>query len=252
VVLSCPGVSLDARFTPAGAQPPSSNRVDSSLVDELAAVARAVGRLSEQDRRRSASDWQRALRSRGLSDSQDASRLPDILAGLRRAPPKPRGDDLAAVPTPQESEGLEQLPLFFDPDFGRVALAAGDEGVDLLVLREGGGVESRLASFAYPEHLPRLTQAGDGLLDAYLRYVLDRDAFVGAALRNHDPRGDATFGDQCAVDLREISAAVVSRAIYRAWLHGTSAETLGASEIEAGIRATDADYLDRPTVGRWL
>jgi putative zinc- or iron-chelating protein len=252
VVLSCPGVSLATLGTVAEGAPWPATTMDPSLLAEMSAVSRAAGRISEPERSRAAQAWRRALGSPRSGDPAPRAVIDAMTSELRSALPMPVADDLAAVPIPEESEGLERLPLFFDPRFGRVAICAGGEGVDLLTLREGGGVEERLASFAYPDHLPRLTREGDRMLRAYLGYVLERDAFIGAALEHYDARDEYTLLEVCTEDLREIAAATLSRSVYRTWLDGGSAETIDASEIERGIRATDADYLDRPTVGRWL
>ncbi len=246
LVLSCPGVDLDPLADPersARGGPP-----DPSLGSELAAVRRAVRSLDPADRNRAERSWARALRGLGL----DTASIETARSRLRTDLPMPRPDDLAAVPVPEESEGLDRLPLFFDARYGRVALAGGDEGVELLALREGGGIERRLASFAYPDHLPRIGAEGDRLLRGYLAYVLERDGFVGAALDRTEARGEDGLIDRCREDLRELGAAVVSRAVYRTWLDGGSAEGLDADAIASGIRATDADYLDRATVGRWV
>jgi len=252
VVLSCPGLSIGSLLGQTGTPRRIVEGVAPSLAGELAAVVRATSRLTESDRQLAERRWHRALGVPRSPGSKARAVADAIVRELRTSLPRPTADDLAAVPIPDESEGLERLPMFFDARYGRVALCAGDEGVDLLVLREGGGVEERLASFAYPERLPRMTPEADRMLLAYLDYVAQRDAFLGAALYRHDPGGETSLIEQCTEDLREIAAAAVSRSVYRAWLHGGSSETLGDAEIADGIRATDADYLDRPTVGRWL
>ena len=248
VVLSCPGVRLDRLASATPEAPHAASGIDRSLHGELAAVQTAVDRLTDAELRRSEQRWRRSLATRRL----DEASLRGAQARARASPPGPRDDDLAAVPIPSEDEGLDRLPLFFDPRYGRVALAGGSDQVHLLVVREEGGVDRRLASFPYPDRLPRLGDDATERLRAYLRLVAGREAFVGAELANMTEPGEAGWLDQALADLREIAAAVIGRAIYRVWLSGGSAEELDRESIDLGIRATDADYLDRPTVGRWL
>ena len=252
VVLSCPGLTLDRLLGEGEGGPRGGQGIDATLAPEMSAVKRAAARLADGDRDRAARDWRRTLGERRPGDPVAAAVAEAIRGELRRDPPWPQRDDLAAVPIPSESEGLESLPMFFDAQFGRVALCATDDRVDLLALREGGGVEERLASYAYPERVPRVTEQGTRLVRAYLEYFADRDAFIGSALTRVDGFDPTILLETCEDDLREIAAATLSRAVYRSWLHGGSAETLDSAEIADGIRATDADYLDRPTLGRWL
>jgi hypothetical protein len=178
--------------------------------------------------------------------------LEEVRSSVRSALPTPTVEDVVESPLPEESDGLETLPLFFDPVHGRVALADADGGADLLAIREGGGVERRIASFRRPERIPRTSESGARLLAGYLDYLLDRDAIVGAALLDRRGATEGEFVDGLRRDLGEIGGTVLARAYWRAQLTGGSGESLSHDEVAAGIRATDADYLDRATAGRWL
>ena len=125
VVLSCPGVALSGLNDRAPTVGRLGASFDPSLTTEMAAVTRAAALVTERDRLRSERDWERALRVRSAPGARRGPFLASLLDELRGSPPMPGADDLAAVPIPEESEGLERLPMFFDPQFGRVALAAG-------------------------------------------------------------------------------------------------------------------------------
>ncbi|HEY6237567.1 MAG TPA: YkgJ family cysteine cluster protein [Thermoplasmata archaeon] len=247
VVLSCPGLSLEPLESWVDA-PRSATGL--GLENEVATVRGEMGRVPEPERRRIEREWARAARRAGFPP--DSAGLDRLRSEVRSAFPSPSLANVLESPLPEESEGLETLPLFFDPTYGRVALAGAGEEVDLLSIREGGGVERRIASFGWPERLPRCVGPAARLLRGYLEYVLDRDALFGAVMV-----GGALGTAEGAVgavrrDLTEIGGTVLARSYWRAQLAGGLGESLSIHEVAAGIRATDADYLDRPTAGRWL
>ncbi len=193
LVLTCPGVTAAelARWGQPGlpAEPPEG------LAEELDAM---TGEAAKEERTRyeaAARRWRRALRSEGVP------RSPSALADLRRSASDlgtfPTDDDLSSIYLPEASDGLALLPLYFDPQFGRVALAASDEGVELLQLRETGGIQEVLGRYAAPTQLPRMDPEARATLEGYLGYVLRRDAFLGSGTGSESgggPRRAARIG----------------------------------------------------------
>jgi len=59
-------------------------------------------------------------------------------------------------------------------------------------------------------------------------------------------------GEAALRDLHSIASDVLARASVRAKLRGDDGRQLGRADIELGIRATDQDWLDRPTWGSRL
>jgi hypothetical protein len=247
VVLSCPGLSLE----PLEAWVDGPRSVPGrGLENEVATVLGELARVSDPERRQIEREWGRAARRAGLPT--DSAGLDRLRSNVRSAFPSSSLADVLASPLPEESEGLETLPLFFDPTYGRVALAGAGEEVDLLSIREGGGVDRRIASFGWPERLPRCAAPSALLLRGYLEYVLDRDALFGAALLGEALGTGDEAVDAVRRELAEIGGTVLARSYWRAQLAGGLGESLTYDEVAAGIRATDADYLDRPTAGQWL
>jgi hypothetical protein len=134
-VLSCPGVTLDPLVKRSGISSGGIGRVDASLQAETAAVFAAMSRLTESDFRRASSRWTRAVRdAAGGATGRSGDRVAAIRSRLGATPPMPSADDLASVPIPSEADGLDRLPLFFDEQFGRVALSSTEDRVDVLAL----------------------------------------------------------------------------------------------------------------------
>ena len=245
LVLSCPGLS---------AMPPSSGgtkregRAPVGLEAELRAVEQELGRLPVAEWRRAEGTWRRAARTVDASDPL----LRTSRAAARRSNPGISAEAARDPTIPTEADGLDRLPMFFDERFGRVAIAASGEQVDLLVLRENGGIDRRLATFPRAVQPPSLTADAARRLAAYRDHLLERDAFVGAALRASEGEGTEAFTDQLASDLDTALGATVARGRLRSLLSGRTGGPLSERELVEGIAATDADYLDRPTVGRWL
>jgi len=247
VVLSCPGLSLSGlgrRSDRPGSQ------TASGLDSELGAVLAELARVGEVERRAIGSDWTRAMRRAGLRP--DVAALDRVRATVRSDHLSPSVEDVVATPLPAESDGLEMLPLFFDAEFGRVALADAEGGADVLAIREGGGVGERLASFRRPERIPRTSEEATVLLRGYLDYVLERDATIGATVLEGVAQDPTEVAAEVRRTVAEIGGAVLARSYWRCQLHGRSGESLSEQDVADGIRATDADYLDRATPGHWL
>lgn len=150
-------------------------------------------------------------------------------------------------PPPLE-DGLERLPLYFDERAGPVALARGPGGWEALeVFPEGG---TRSVGRVVPTDRPSaLAPDAERLLSGYLRYCSERDAFLGAVHVEMMSVSEGTVTDIALEELRTIGSDVLARAFVRAQLDGHVPARLERADIERGIRATDQDWLDRPTWG---
>ena len=246
VVLTCPGVDLSplTRWGD-GATPGDPHRDLASEVEAIiqeVARAEAAGelRLAASRRRQverrlgRAGRWQSEEEVRGLLRARVARLIPS---------------EIAAGEYPDEEEELEMLPMFFEPTKGRVVWRAHPAGVEFLTLRETGGIESHLEVLDPPARSPGLATDATTLLEGYLQYLLDRDSTIGMAYERMMSGAIGLPDEIVGMDLRFIAGQVLRMAtLRRALVTGTrGALTLG--DIENGIRATDMDILDRPTVG---
>ncbi|HTT26652.1 MAG TPA: hypothetical protein VMH90_06820, partial [Thermoplasmata archaeon] len=201
-------------------------------------------RWSEEGRRRWRSVRRRLARAGGWMEPEDLrDRLRPRLLEIARS-------GFPAEPPPDRSEGLEVLPLFYDPALGCLAITDHPGGVELLVLREDGGDPVPAGAWAVPDRSPDCDADADRTLRGYLDYLLARDfTYWAAAARAGD---DDRLIDLVEEDLGRFGALVLARAwVRRAMTHPTRGR-LDASAILDGIRATDAEFLDRPTLGRIL
>ena len=180
---------------------------------------------------------------------EDPEHLRQRLLG---APPFPDPDDFPVTLPPSEEEGVENLPLFFEEGIGVVALAGREEGYDALLLQESGGVRSRLGTFSPPDKRPELDGDGLRLLEGYLRLVIRRDQLIWAAYAELRNVPEATLGELAEEIVREAASQVLSRAVVRARLKGMTGDRLTREDVARGVRATDSDLLDLPTLGRVL
>jgi len=149
---------------------------------------------------------------------------------------------------PDAESPPELLPIYFDGRAGPVALSRALGGWEARELSpEGGG--RTLGVLAPPARRPSLDREAEELLEAYLRYVLDRDSFLAAVQWElfAGRRGDVLSA--ALEDLRTIGSVVMARAAVRSQAAGSVPTQLGRPQIEQGIRATDFDWLDRPTWG---
>lgn len=240
-VLSCPGV--DTRSSREG-----EHSDPQGLDEELRAVREAIGEIAPPDVRRCRTRWSRALRDLGVPDPLARAARASVAALLADDPlVDPEDAEL-----PSEEDGLEQLPLFKDEEFGVVAIARDAERVDLLQMREAGGVGQRLATLDANVRRPTLDGAALAALTDYRALLLARDGTIGSAAESALAVGVGELAGPLAADVRAALATALARAVWRERLRGRAGTVLDAAAVRAGIAATDADVLDRPTVGRWL
>lgn len=246
VVLSCPGVGLE----PLTSDRPARDRPDpfglgselGSLEERRKAARRSPIFETEHRGRR----VERFLRAAGRWQDDD-----EVRRALDPRPPLPGPADYPVAAPPPEEEGLERLPLFFDGRAGPVALAGALGGWDLLELSATGGGRS-LGRFVPPERPPGLDGGAARLLSGYLRYMLARDAFLASVHLEMLDTESGSVTDAARVALRELGATVLARAVVRSKLASRDRPVLTEAEVAGGIRATDQDWLDRPTWGdRW-
>lgn len=245
VVLSCPGLDLGVLETyPETVALPDPAGMDAELASvrqELRRPASVTAAQSARESYREAVERQEA-RSAWLDPGE-------FRADLRR-----RHDwrelDAYPEPAPSDEQGLEALPLTFEPELGVAAIGGEGDRWTIRRMREGGGgVE--LGTYDLPEVPPRLNGAATRLLHGYLCYAFDRDAPFGQLLvERRGARLDWAEVLRAAVDAA--AAMVVTRACVLAMARGESPESLGHDALLRGIRAADADLLDRPTVGAVL
>jgi Fe-S-cluster containining protein len=245
LVLTCPGLDLSALDGYAGGPAPEGPPL--GLKSELAMVHLEMGRSPVGEWIGEGMRLDRVLRKR-WSPSLEATESIErrLAAAMSRSVPDPG----SLVPPPR-SDGLDSLPLLFDPGLGRVGLASGTDGLELWRLRESGGDVGEVGSYPVPQGEPALDEAGARRLRGYLGYCLRRDSLTWQRFAA-GPRGTGTLEDDLLRDLAELRAAVLIRGSAISMATGGGVATFGVTEIDRGIRATDADWLDRRTVGRIL
>jgi Putative zinc- or iron-chelating domain len=243
LVLSCPGVGLEGldRFPPlAGAPDPVG------LTDELEAVTQELERPAGRSRielgrtgfRRSVRRLERE--GRWIDVDRSSGALVEHVGPVVR-------ETLSPTPPPSLADGVESLPLHFDATFGPVALSEEAIGWGVVGLSETGAPPTPLGRFPVPTTPPVTEPAAADLLARYLAYALARDSFLGQAIvrLTDDPtlELEPTLGSM----LVEVASDVLARSVVLEQLHGRPGDRLDRSAVEQGIRATDADVLDRPS-----
>lgn len=246
-VLGCPGIDLGFLD---GYRGPESAGPSQGLDSEIAALRSRVGgsahrRLDESGRRR------RKL-VRALEDEERWVDEDEVRRRLRERPPVPTDADFPSWAPPSEEDGLELLPLMFDGRAGPVAFAASEAGWELLELRPEGGVERSLGVAPPPERLPAMTEDAWRVVEGYLRYWAERDQLFGTVHLDMAESSEGNVVDCAAAELRQIGATTISRAHVISRLHGGEGGLLSRSDVHQGIRATDADLLDRRAWGTRL
>jgi Fe-S-cluster containining protein len=245
-VLSCPGVDLAGLSEWAQGGPPV--RAPAGFALELEAVRDALGpdhgrTWSDQSVRRMRT-VQRRLERGELWEEPEAIRaavgpeLPDL---VREAFP---ADD-----PPEAEDGIAGLPLFFDEVLGRVAIARHPGGWEFLALSEDGRSPRSLGVLPPPERCPELTDDGQRALRGYLGYLLARDLTYWQAAARVRPDGGAGLLEEVAWDVSDFGALALARGQLRRELRGAGSGPLDAAAVLDGIRATDAEFVDRPTLG---
>jgi hypothetical protein len=170
---------------------------------------------------------------------------------LRGRPLLPSADEYAPTELASADTGFESLPMYFDDRSGPVALAEREGAWEALEASPEGSARS--LGIAVPAATPpALEPEAEELLSGYLRYWLARDGFLAAVLWDmlSAPEGDVL--EVTLEELHAIGSDVLARAAFRAQLRGGSGARLTLSHVELGIRATDQDWLDRPTWGSRL
>ncbi len=244
VVLSCPGIDLAGL----GAARSNSAPVSETLASELAALR---ARVDAGTARRCADAARRRRRVvRALTEDGRWEDERSIRQRLSAALPRPTNDDFPIEDPPSPDDGLERLPLFYDRRASPIALAAGLGGWELWELSPSGGTRRSWGVVPPPERRPGTTPEASELLDRYLGYWVRRDALFGFVLGEMvDAPDDAPVGDWVARELRAIGATVLARADVRARAFRGEVPQLTEDDVADGIRATDQDLLDRPTLG---
>jgi Fe-S-cluster containining protein len=243
VVLSCPGVDL-SHLVEAG----DRHRIDRPVGfdDEIRALQERLGpataaRLADTARR--GRKLERRLAAEGRWEDDETVRR-----ALREHLPRPGPEDFPASDPPSAADGLERLPVFFDDRPGPVALAQALGGWELLELSPKGGATT-LGVFPPLDRPPTLDESARAIFDGYVRYWIDRDCFLAAVHIAMTEGEQGSVIDWAEGELRAIGAEVLARSVARAKLRGRATEPLGADALADGIRATDQDWLDRPTWG---
>jgi Fe-S-cluster containining protein len=246
LVLSCPGVELTpllrrASGAPLGEMSPDLQSEVRFVREEIRQAERSGQLRWAVQRRRSV---ERRLRRTGQWQAEEEVRerirphLEDFVP-LELTPPE----------VPEEPEPLSSLPMFYDPEFGRVAFRAHPAGIEFVTLRENGGIDRHLGAFNSPTRSPGLDAQARSLLWGYVSYLLDRDAIFGIAYHYLLEGKTGSPESVMAAELRSAADQVIRLAALRRALTSDRRGALNQMDIEKGIRATDMDLLDRPTSG---
>ena len=243
LVLSCPGLSLDTlRGFGSVPREPAFYGLDPEVAAVRERLTPKGSRLLEEAGRRRRRVV-RELSAQGRWMEED-----EVRERLFREPLVPSPDEYAPTELPDIGAGLEQLPMYFDGRPGPMALAQAGEAWECVELSPGGGSTSEGLTVP-PEEPPLLDASARELLAGYLRYFLARDIFL-AAVHWEMVRGEpGTVDDVTLTQLHAIGSDVLARAAVRSQRRGKSGARLTALDIELGIRATDQDWLDRPSWG---
>jgi Fe-S-cluster containining protein len=247
-VLSCPGVSFvgddgaegEARVAPA----PLGLEVELAAVEVEYARAPAARRLSESSRRWST--LRNRLRRRGgWSEPSEirAELRPEVLTEVRSHYPPPS--------PPSGEDGVESLPMWFDPGKGLVAVSEHAAGWEVRTVEETGTRSRSLGVWPAPSEPPRLTAPGERVLGRYLELLLDRDFTFWAAAERVRTGRDRSLPGAVREDLGQFGALVLARAELIDRFRSGGGRSLGPDLVREGVRATDGEFLDRPTLG-WV
>jgi Fe-S-cluster containining protein len=237
LVLSCPGIDPAGLLRwRSGPPPPVGPRGLRSELEAAESEWARSGTERELDRH--------ALRRNRALPPTD---LRELRGALHRELPWPSPGDFPAEEPPSAEDGFEELPMTYSPSHGRVAFASHPGGWMLFALSEDGEEPRTLGVHPPPESPPAVTAPGEELLRGYLHYLVERDDAVDGVLAQPAPEGSVEEALQA--DLIRTAATVLSRASVLQRLDGRD-EPLDAADVWDGIRATDAEWLDRPTTGR--
>ena len=248
LVLSCPGLSLSGLER---AQPNAPLAPPIGMDGEVASVSAELARPETESRIGAARREFERARSRFEREGRwaDPARLGSLpvdraLDRLAEAGPARRPND--------ERDGIEFLPLTFDESEGRIAFAGTDDGWVILRLSEAGAPPERLGTFTDPPAVVQLTSDATRLLHGYLAYVAARDSFLGQTMHRLLDEPGVSLVDALEEELIQAASQVVTRGLLLERLHGRTGVSASVGSVLAGIRATDAELLDRPAVGQVL
>ncbi|HZY71129.1 MAG TPA: YkgJ family cysteine cluster protein [Thermoplasmata archaeon] len=245
--LHCPGLDLShlAHWRPgARSAPIGLDEEVSAARGELA--RRGVPRLMSQAIRR----LDRIARRSEFTRDELLGALRTV---ARRFAERPELDLAGAWRPPDAGGPLESLPVFFDGEHGIVGVESEGTAWNLRPLAEGGGRRPILGSFRTSVDPPGIDSYGEAVWKGYLRYVAERDATLWSILYALPAGADRAQLEAATVEfLRSVGATVIARARLRGSVTRGDAMALGAPEVLEGVRATDAECLDRPTLGAVL
>ena len=224
---------------------------DGGLASELVAVAHALRAMPIEPLLRRITRRLGALRATLIRQGRWEEREP-LQQALGSSPPLPGPADFPPRGLPGPDEPLENLPLFFEEGAGVLGLRQGESTYQVLHFNEGGGEENRSEEFSIHHRPPALDEGAQDRLNGYLRYLLQRDQLWFLAYRTLSQERARTLREVLRSLLRQAGAEVVIRAEVRARWKGRVDAALGASAVEEGIRAYDADWLDQRTFGTAL
>jgi Fe-S-cluster containining protein len=237
LVLSCPGIDPSGLLR--WSSGPPAPQVPVGLSSELAAA--------EAEWVRSGTDRELDRHAVRRGRRMPAAELRETRASLHRELPWPEEADFPAEDPPDPDDGTEELPITFVGAQGRVAFGSHPGGWMLLGISERGEEPRTLGVVPPPTSCPALSTAGEQLVHGYLHYLVERDDAVDGVFAQEGVEGPVV--DAVKADLVRTAATVLSRAAVLQRLDGRD-EPLDAADIWDGIRATDAEWLDRPTTGR--
>lgn len=239
LVLSCPG--LDVSNLPAWADPTPPSTAPVGLEREI----RCVREEWERNRREGMGErvHPRSAHQRRQAEAQElrSQALPQLLRRL----PWPQDEDFPAEAPPGADSDLEELPLSFDETHGRLALREEEGGWTALTLREQGGVSEVLGTYPDPSEAPQVDEEAKNCVRGYLAYVARREHFWGLVDGTRARSSVDELVDEASSDLRTVGAMLLARSSVLAQLHGRGGARLSRHDVELGVRAVDADLLDR-------
>lgn len=248
-VLSCPGLDLENR-TPRG----SGGRSRATALGLEAEMDATRAALQEVPWRRWVEENERRWRIvRRRFDRLGRWVEPEEIEGAlapRRLELALRGFPPAAPP--DASLGLSALPIYRDEAIGIVAFGDHIGGWEMRRLPEDGASSEVLSVVPVPAKPPPIEDTALALLSDYLGLLLRRDLTYWAAAESLRSGAIGGLLEIVERDLIEFGGLVIARAMAIGSLHGRATDRLGAPQIAEGIRATDAEFLDRPTLGRAL
>jgi Fe-S-cluster containining protein len=244
-VLGCPGVSE-------GESPGTTRPEVSGLETERAAVERELARAPVAEWIREHGRLERTLARKldrdGRWEPVDRLREELLRPDARRAP---TGPGLSA-PGPEAEP--EELPIGFDEDHGVVLLrtSGAADRYEVLRARETGGEPEPLGTFEIPARLRPEDGPAAEALTAYRRRLVASDHFLWSTYLELREGAEGTLRERFEANLTEVVDEALRRGAVHALLHGASPEPLLPEHVRVGIRWTDSEVLDRPTLGRIL